>query len=209
MISPWPALYLDTETSDYHEAHSPSLPVQIAAILATESRTIATVSCILNQRQWQGIRINPIADRVVNIHGITPDIADTYGWPPDLAIGRLRHMLNKAASVVAHNIEFDLSVMDHACGVQKIPRLCWPERFCTMRESAGVLRIPSGGRYSIGGWKAPKLTEAYRWFAKKEMVSNHDALHDVFACRLVHRGILRHRENLLKTDESATIPSGE
>jgi len=205
VTDPWPALYFDTETSDYHESTSPSLPVQIAAILATEFRTIATISCIVSQRCWQGVKLNPIADRVVSIHGITPEMCDLYGWPPDLVIGRLRCMLERARCVVAHNIGFDLSVMNYACGVQHVPKLSWPEQFCTMRESAGIVRIPSAGRYSIDGWKAPRLAEAYRFFAKKEMSGAHDALGDVYGCRLVHRGILRHREALARAAEPATV----
>lgn len=192
-MSNFPALYIDTETSDYHERDAPSLPVQIAAILATEGRVVATLSCILSQRCWQGIRLNPIADRVIIKHGITSEICDAFGWPPDAVINRLRQMADRAEVVVAHNIEFDIEVLEHACGVQRVPPLLIRSKFCTMRESAGILRIPSSGRYAIDGWKAPKLTEAYRWFAKKEMTNAHDALHDAFGCRLVHRGILAHR----------------
>jgi DNA polymerase-3 subunit epsilon len=167
--------------------------VQVAAILATENRVVTTLSCIISQRHWQGIRQNPIAQRVIDLHGITPEVCDAYGWPPDFIIGRFRQMLSIARVVVAHNIQFDLTVMDHVCGVQRVPRLEWPELFCTMRESAAIVGIPSRGGYSIDGFKAPKLSEAYRHFARKEITNAHDALADAYSCRYVHRSILRHR----------------
>jgi DNA polymerase-3 subunit epsilon len=192
-VTGWPALYFDTETADYHERSSPALPVQVAAILATENRVVTTLSCIISQRHWQGIRQNPIAQRVIDIHGITPEVCDAYGWPPDFIIGRFRQMLSIARVVVAHNIQFDLSVMDNVCDQQQVPKLEWPEQFCTMRESAAIVGIQSRGGYSIGGFKAPKLREAYHHFARKDITNANDALADAYACRFVHRGILKHR----------------
>jgi DNA polymerase III subunit epsilon len=201
----WPALYVDAETSDYHEEDNQSLPVQVAAILAGENRILATLCCLISQRMWKGIRLNPIAQRVTDMHQITPEMCDAFGWPPDLVIGRLRQMAERAAVVVAHNCVFDVSVLRHMCGVQRVPPIEFASEFCTMVESADILRIPSGGRYSIRGWKAPKLAEAYRFFAKREMTGAHDALYDVMACRTVHRGILAYRA---KEQEPAAKPPG-
>jgi DNA polymerase-3 subunit epsilon len=197
--------YLDTETSDYSEDTNPSLPVEIAYVLATEERILHAASFIINQTLWSGIRRNPIAERVSNIHGINSATTDRFGEPPDPVLHQFRRLLDKATQVVAHNISFDITVMNHAFAIQALPPINWPEHFCTMRHSAGILRIPSGGRHAIDGWKAPKLSEAYKHFSGREISGAHTGLADVFSCRLVHRGILQHaRMNQPKTEPTET-----
>lgn len=193
----WPALYYDTETSDYHEETSPSLPVQIAAILTgRQGRTIAAMSCIINQRTWVGISVNPIAERVSGGprgHGITQRTCDEYGFPAEVVLNQFRRMLRCAKTVVAHNIEFDIGVMCHSFSTQTLPALEWPEQFCTMREAAPMMKMPAYGKYRIGGYKAPKLAEAYRWATGAAFENAHDAFADTSACKTVHRHILKLR----------------
>lgn len=188
----WPALYLDTETADFSTAAAPALPVQIAAILATEDRVLATVAALI-RREWEGDKRIPITQRVIAIHSITPDLCDDYGWPADLLLNRLRVMLDSAQVVVGHNISFDIGVVDHAVATQHLPRFEWPPQFCTMIESSPICRMDSVGKFNIAGFKPPKLVEAYRFFARKEMTGAHDALADAYGCRYVHKQILRHR----------------
>jgi DNA polymerase-3 subunit epsilon len=201
-------LYFDTETSDFSDPTNPSLPVEFAAVLGDEERVVATLSVVLSQTQWVGVRVNPIAQRVIDIHGISPRLCADYGEAPVIVLEMFRRMVAKAHTVVAHNVDFDLVVMNHAFATMQLPPVAWPRVFCTMRGSAPVLRIPSGGRYAIGGYKAPKLAEAYRYFAKKDLQNAHNALTDVYACRLVHRGLLRletaerQRQRLVADDAS-------
>lgn len=206
-MTDFPALYIDVETSDWHEDNSPSLPVQVAAAVTTESKQVGVFCALINQRGWQGIRLNPIAERASKFHGITPEMCDAFGWPPDMVINRLRNMMEKAAVVVAHSARFDLSVLDHACGTQRVPKLCWPDIFCTMVESAPIMRLPSYGKYSIGGFKAPNLKEAFKFFTKREMENHHDALADIRAAVAIHRGILRHRR--LSLDQLSSVDRPE
>lgn len=186
-------LYFDTETSDYSEPDRPALPVEIAFLLANEDRVWGAHSSIIKQSHWVGMKHdNPIAERVVKIHGITEKIAAMFGDAPDPVLHLFRRMLACADAVVAHNIAFDLIVMNHAAQTQQLPGLPWPQSICTMRGSATITKIPSGGRWAIEGFKAPKLSEAYAHFSGREMRDAHSGLADVFACRLVHRGMLAH-----------------
>lgn len=195
-------LYMDTETSDYSERDNPALPVQIAMLVATEERVVCTCAALLSQRDWVGIRHNVIRVEKPGIqaHGITDEMCDRFGVHPQLVLNWMSRWIPQCVGVVAHNVEFDVTVMNHAYTGLGLPVPVWPEQICTMRESARILRIPSGGKYAIDGWKAPKLTEAYRYFARRDMTNNHDALHDVYACRLVHRGIMQHRAALVAAD---------
>ena len=187
-------LYFDTETSDYHEPPgSPSLPCEIAAILADEDRVYSTLSFVIDQSKWIGIRLNQITERVIKIHGITNEIAAKFGQPPDIILNQFRSLLSKADAVVAHNIVFDIGVMDHVMTVQELPQLAWPDQICTMRLSAPIVGIPSKSEWAIDGtWKPPKLSEAYKHFAGREMSGAHNALVDAYGCKLVHKGCLRH-----------------
>jgi DNA polymerase-3 subunit epsilon len=197
-------LYFDTETSDYSTPDAPSLPVELAAVLGDEDRVVATLAVVLSQTQWPGVRENPVAERVISIHGISPRMCAVYGEAPIIVLEMFRRMVAKAQAVVAHNVEFDLSVMNGAFAAMQLPGVAWPPAHCTMRASAPVVRIPSGGRYAIGGYKAPKLAEAYRYFARKDLTNAHNALTDVYACRLVHRGLLRlEREKTLASDAAS------
>lgn len=185
-------LYFDTETADYSEDNDPALPCEIACVLGTPDRVFATFGMVVSQTHWVGIRENPIVERVVKIHGIDNAMARKHGHSPDILLNQFRWMMDQADQVAAHNISFDVTVMNYAYSKQQLPPLQWKPLYCTMRESAPIIRIPSGGRYAIGGWKAPKLSEAYRYFAKKELVGAHNALADVYACRLVHKGIVQY-----------------
>lgn len=205
----WPALYFDTETADYSTDDAPALPVQLAAILATEERVVCTLSALIDTRSWERIRSVRIATERSGIaaHGVTNEMAEQWGWASELVLNRLRAMISCAALVVAHNIDFDVRVIDHALSTNKSPPMDWPEQFCTMRESAMICRLPGRGRHDIGGWKPPKLVEAYHYFTKRQMVGNHDALADTYACRQVHRGILQWRAS--QADKPASQASGE
>lgn len=186
-------LYFDTETSDYHEATAPALPVEIAMLLERGDRILSVFSCILDQAGWTEIRWNPIAQRVIDKHGVDESMSRRYGVAPEVVLNIFRKMVAAADVVVGHNINFDLSVIDWAFSVQRLPPLVWPPvKFCTMRESATTVGIPSGGRYAIDGFKAPKLEEAYRHFTGRELGNAaHRAMGDVYATRAVHRHILK------------------
>lgn len=189
-------MYLDVETHDYHEDDSPADPVQMTTILGeVESGKVhEVISCYVSRVGWAHYRgaAPPIAERVITIHGITEAMCAAHGRPPQMVLDDFRRALARADVVVAHNAKFDVSVVTHALAAMRLPPVSWPETFCTMTESSDILRIP-GGRHLVRGYKAPRLAEAYRYFVGKEMTGAHDSLADTYACRAVHRGILRHR----------------
>lgn len=195
------SLYIDTETCGFVDNSRPILGphqpmvLQVGAVLSyTNGRTIGTLSTMIRQDCWVG-RKGEVTQRATDLHGMTIEDANTYGEAPDHVFHILRRWARVARWVVAHNIEFDLAILDNAVSQQNLPAIAWPSQFCTMVESASILQLPlEGNKWSIGPWRAPKLGMAYRHFAKKDLVNGHDALQDVYAVRLVHRGILKHRE---------------
>jgi len=192
------SLYIDTESSDYvingTSLTDPGQPLicQVAAVLSyTQGRVISTLSAIISQTKWVGIRKNLITERCTAKHGVTDEMCERFGEAPDTILHMLSRWVGYADRVVAHNIQFDIGMIERACNQQQLPPPVWPEEYCTMINAAKVMKIPSGGSHTIDGYKAPKLTEAYQFFTKKPLVNNHDALADVYACRYVHRGILK------------------
>ena len=82
----------------------------------------------------------------------------------------------RASVVVAHNVRFDLQLIQFSCDrtSTRLPRL---QSFCTMRESTKIINLPGG--------KWPRLEEAYRFYFGETIDDAHDALADVRACMRV------------------------
>ena len=55
-------------------------------------------------------------------------------------------------------------------------------RFCTMKSTTDICRIPS----PRGGYKWPKLGEAYKHFFGEELQGAHDAMNDVRAAMRIY-----------------------
>lgn len=178
------ALFFDTETTGFRSDDFTPEIVQIGAILQdTESRRVlAELNVIV------GVQ-NPIPERVSAIHGITDEIAEKYGVGRDNAQSLFGELAMIADVLVAHNIAFDLDIIDGA----------WPaaafitkkkQQFCTMLKLTPVLKLPKNGNAfhdSVdSSYKAPKLIEAYRHFFAADFENAHDAMADVRACRDVY-----------------------
>ena len=188
-------LYLDTEITDYYNFQEKwdhkSQPAcsQVAAVLETDGgKTVAAVSAILAQHQWTNrsgrVRIDP---RITELCGIDDELVEMCGQAPQLVYNQLRLMWSAATLIVGHNISFDLGIIRRFAADLGEPQPILPESYCTMDNSAKMVGIP-GAR---GGFKRPKLAEAYHWATGKRLQGAHDALADVYGCRQVYRGIQR------------------
>jgi DNA polymerase-3 subunit epsilon len=170
--------------------------VQIAAVLEDDAgRTVAALSAILRQDSWPEAanpqRSRPrvmVTERCTAVHGITNEMVDRYGQPPDLVLHQLRRMFEASSQQVAHNVEFDIGALASMCSVLHSPRLPIDRPFCTMRQSTDIVAATSAS----GGRKWPKLGEAYAYFQKRPLNNAHDALVDVYGCRSVYRGLVKH-----------------
>lgn len=90
-----------------------------------------------------------------------------------------------AASAVAHNIDFDLFIMDGefyraAGGIKSWGKV--NETFCTMKAMTQICKLP--GKYSDFKW--PKLQEAHKHAFGAEFDGTHDALADMRACARIY-----------------------
>lgn len=180
-------LIFDTETTGKadHKSkqweHQPH-PVSLACELFHEGESKGLISVMINA----GVEIPTEAS---NIHKITNEHIQRYGVSMRYAIGGFVSMLMQADRIVAHNIDFDIIVMEAAIyrtlqGEKQQELLSLFRalpRICTMRSSTDILKLP--GKY---GYKWPTLEEAYKALVNEHGFEEaHTALGDIRACKAV------------------------
>ena len=171
----------DTETTGFLDT-KPHI-VQLGFLLMSDDREVASFHTLIDpEGQWE---VPPDSTKV---HGITTEMCLDTGIPIRDALMTFEQFAYMAGRLVAHNYEFDSTVID-----MELIRLGLPgnyfsdvRQYCTMKAATDVCQIPfaSGGR---GGkkFKYPKLDEAYRHFTQREMSDAHTAWGDVRACHTV------------------------
>lgn len=134
-----------------------------------------------------------IPDEVSAIHGITDSEARKNGRDRDFILNLFRTAINVADVVVAHNLDFDKAIVGaeyyRMFGADSFgKRLAEKKLFCTMKDSADILKIT--GTHA-GGKKWPKLIELYRHFFDEDFDGAHNALNDTRACERCFNELLK------------------
>lgn len=178
------ALFFDTETTGFPSPDFTPEIVQVGAILQdTETKRVySELNLVVRPNE-------PIPEEVSKIHGITSEIALVFGINKDVADNMFALLAAKAEVLVAHNIAFDVDIVN---GAWEISRgiVADKEQVCTMRSLIEVMKLPRNGNAFHNSfssqYKAPKLIEAYRHYFGKDFDGAHDAMADVRACRDVY-----------------------
>lgn len=188
-------LFFDTETTGLPAnwrspvtdlANWPRM-VQLAWILSDESGAV---------REQTNRIIKPdgftIPDSAAAIHGITTEKARDAGHALKDVLSEFSGAIDRAYSLVAHNMRFDEKIVGAEFVRADIPNsLFQTDRFCTMLSSTDYCRIP--GTY---GYKWPTLSELYLTLFNDGFTEAHDAAVDVAICaqcyfELRNRGIMK------------------
>ena len=112
------------------------------------------------------------------VHGITTEMALREGRELKAVLAEAVSHIEKAAQLVAHNIDFDEKILGAELLRAGLPNLVESRpRVCTMRSSTDFCRLP--GAY---GYKWPKLDELHRKLFNEPLAGAHRALVDVRAC---------------------------
>ena len=132
-----------------------------------------------------------VSDSAAKVHGITTERALAEGVPVAPVLGEFAVAVQRADTVVAHNLEFDRKVMKAELiragistgGVR-------PKLVCTMTQSTDFCAIP--GNF---GNKWPTLEELHQHLFDEPFADAHSALADTRACmrcffRLRELGVL-------------------
>lgn len=176
-------LVIDTETTGFVHGSLPDLHprqphlVELAAVLVdADNRTLGRVATVVRADGW------PIPAATVAVHGISVARSRDEGIYEGTALRDLMVLAADARLLVAHNIEFDRSIV--RIGLRRYlpakvqPWLALPTT-CTMLAS----------RRACG---RGKLAEAYQWLCAAEHVElAHQALGDAEACRSLYFELVR------------------
>lgn len=175
--------FFDTETTGFVKKGAlvqdgQARCVQLAALLCDkDGKELDRISEIIKPEGFV------IPEQVARIHGITQERALAEGKDRIQVLTRFQGMFELASLIVAHNFDYDRSIMEieeaYSNGL-----FDWsgrPSCYCTMKATTPVCKIPS----ARGGYKWPKLMEAYKHFFGKEFDKAHDAFADMVAMKEV------------------------
>lgn len=176
-------LFIDTETTGklirgmpLDEPQQPRI-VQLAAILADDrAEVLAEINLLIYPEDWT------IPEDASAIHGITTEQCRRHGLKITLALELLKALTYSASTIVAHNLDFDLSLIqrEHILADLGEPFI-GKHHYCTMKAATDICNIP--GRY---GPKWPTLAEAHQKLFNCDFENAHDAMADVRACMRIY-----------------------
>jgi len=175
-------LFFDVETAD---APPPKGTLASDTLAWPRLVQIAWVSCDKNGRETQSREsiIRPsgfkIAPGAAAVHGINTAIAMRDGVALEPVLAEFSRAVRAAEVLVAHNYEFDKSVL-----AAEFTRIGQSQPFdrrrhvCTMVGSADYCKLPG----NFGKYKWPKLAELHRSLFGEPFEGAHSALADTRAC---------------------------
>lgn len=175
-------LAADTETTGFASdapLDDPKQPhiVQLGALLKEDDVVRAEINLIIKPDGWV------VPAQVAEIHGISTEIAEKYGVPLRLAMEAFEHLVRQADLLVFHNFAYDNKLIQIAHARLKMKSAFTSKKwFCTMQATTPILKLPKARG---GGYKWPKLQEAYAHFFGEEFDGAHDASADVRATERV------------------------
>ena len=176
-------LSFDTETTGLINYKAPlthsSQPriVQLGAMLFDdEEHLLGEINLLIKPAGWT------IPAEAQAVHHISTEMCEKYGVPINVALGMFNTYIKLGGLIVAHNLDYDYRMISgEVARLGKEPILDAPAKFCTMKASTDIAKIPNGR----GGFKWPKLQEVYRLFFGEDFADAHNAAADVKACARV------------------------
>lgn len=186
-------LFFDTETTGFPRSNVPAADpsqahlVQIAAIETSEDGFIRNrMSLVVNP----GV---PIPQDVVDIHGISAEIAVRDGVQEAVALNLFLSMMGRCDLIVGHGVDFDMKILSLACERQRVLKRYVPTH-CTKSAARLVVNAPASAAMQARGnhsAKAPTLGECVNHFFGAEIERAHDAYADTEACMRVFFEMVR------------------
>jgi DNA polymerase-3 subunit epsilon len=178
-------LFFDTETTgkaDFnrspHDDGQPDLRQLAFQIYTVDGKRPLHTFCTIIKPY--GI---PCSKEAEDKHGISDIVAEAVGVKVDWALRCFLSMATRASHIVAHNIKFDLLVIERAIFKQRLEGSIQCVPFCTMEAMTPVCKLPSP--WGTRKFKWPTLAETYFHVTNQKLENAHDALVDVKACKVV------------------------
>lgn len=175
-------LFLDTETTGFPNPNiAPRDPkqgrvCQIALILTDENnRNIAEFSSLIAPDGWT------IQAGAQGVHGISDELCGKYGIKSRTAFQLFQRLAEKVDIVVAHNLDFDMRMLEVESAAHDLNMPFFKNRHCTMKAATPLCKLPKARG---PGYKWPKLGEALPMLCGRELGDDaHDAMVDTRGCK--------------------------
>ena len=192
-------LFFDTETTGIRKGGFIPRVVQIGALLTdNDGKTVGELNLLLLPDGFENIPVE-----ASNVHGFSTDFVRKHGVDRYMALSAFFAMMEQAETVVAHNAEYDMDLLQIETDYYKdnqndaMAGTIWQDIineakvFCTMLNTRDLLQLPlSDAQASFfrdkgidQKYKNPRLSEAYQHYFGKDFDNAHDAMADVRACR--------------------------
>lgn len=164
--------FIDTETTGFPKKDAKVQDGQArvcqVAMLLTDSigNPLAKFCSLIKPDGWT------ISEGAQKVHGFTNEKCEKYGLNVKAVIALYVRMAQLSTMRIAHNAEFDKTMMDIELAYSPYVDADAPY-FCTMKTNTHI----TGGKW-------PKLEEALQHFCQRSLGDTaHDALIDVEACK--------------------------
>ena len=195
-------LFFDTETTGIRKGGFIPRVVQIGALLTdNQGKTVGELNLLLQPDGFENIPVE-----ASNVHGFSTDFVKNHGVDRYMALNAFFAMMEQADTVVAHNAEYDMDLLqietdyykdihnDIQAGTIWQDILNEAKVFCTMLNSREILKLPlseaQASFFKDKGidqqYKNPRLEEAHIHFMGYNFEGAHDAMADVRACKDVY-----------------------
>lgn len=182
------ALFIDTETNglpDMKDMRWGKYP-DFYDLTKYNTARIVQLSFIVTDKQYNNLDLQ---DYIIKregfdinngeFHSITNEISDRDGVDFNEAFLAFYESLKKTDHIIAHNIEFDISVIKSELHRRNlfhiIEEIDKKKLLCTMRHTKNIIKIIN----KFGKYKYPSLKELYRFCFNKEIENAHNSKYDV------------------------------
>jgi DNA polymerase-3 subunit epsilon len=185
-------LVFDTETSNgfprknVDNCNQKCSIVQLAFLVADKKFNVVTSQNFLLQQD------RPICKESQAIHQKTDDMCEKYGVKKDFILKQFFHWCEKSEHLIAHNISFDLTMINIECAKLNLEPRYPLKKWCTMQLTKNIIKLPPTEKQIKAGftdYKSPSLKGAYNFMFGKDFDNAHDALADVKACLEVFKTV--------------------
>ena len=162
------ALVFDTETTGLIKNRSIPLHQQPEIVEFYGCIVDLNTGKIISEFERMFKPSRPMRDDVIKIHGITNEfVADCEAFTLDAA-NELRAFIESAPCVIAHNLSFDVDMVELEMDRHVIP-IKWPRKLCTVEQT-----------YHVHGYRL-NLNALHKWLFDEPFKGAHRARADVMA----------------------------
>jgi DNA polymerase III epsilon subunit-like protein len=182
----------DLETTGlYPRGEHPKNYHKFGRMLSIAWKLVAKKTGRVLTQQYYVIKVDKDVDLGrVDIHHITREEVDRVGVELSIVLDRFFENLNRASSLIAHNAEFDTTILKSELyrseRYSDLEMMKTKRVVCTMKLTTPILKIPS----QWGGYKWPKLAELYEYLFNESFEDAHHAMADVEALTKIYKELI-------------------